>query len=663
MLAWLLAAALAAPDHDIMPADMFTLDAPGAFAVDRTGARVVFARQRWDRDLDRTAKDLWLLDTRSRASTRLTFTTSDEDQPVFSPDGTWIYYAGNDADGDRQVMRIPPTGGAAQPVTRAEDGIELWELSADGRAVYYTTDAEAPRDDAFKGLRTSHKGLEYGGAALKHQAVHRLDLGTWRTEPVYDPKAWIIDLSVSPDQRYLALLTAPDEALITHEGRSAVVIHDRTTGGDIRPDDALWRKQAPSPYGWLLGLAWSDDSRALAFRVDYDGYPGETFVTELAGAEPLTWVVPRPNEVDAEADDLAWVPDKRELCQRIADHGRVRILCTDGLKAQQAGRQRLFPEGNVVVRDYAFSGDGRDLVADVGTPERFAELYRLPARGQTLPVRLTELNPHTEGWKLPKMEIFTWTAPDGTPVEGILEVPYGWTKEQGPLPTLILIHGGPTAHAAFYRRFRAYGETLYAGRGWAVLQPNYRGSTGYGDRFLTDLVGRENDIEVKDILAGTDALIAAGVADAQRLAVAGWSNGGYLTGAVITATDRFKGASLGAGVVDQTLQWALEDTPGHVINFMQGQPWAVPDAYRHGSPLLQADRIRTPTIIHVGEDDPRVPVAHARAMYRALSEYLNVPSELVVYPKTGHGLRKISHLEAKMAWDIAWFDKYVLGVE
>ena len=163
-----------------------------------------------------------------------------------------------------------------------------------------------------------------------------------------------------------------------------------------------------------------------------------------------------------------------------------------------------------------------------------------------------------------------------------------------------------------------------------------------------------------DILAGVDALVARGVADPERLAVTGWSNGGFLTGAVIAATDRFKAASLGAGVVDQTLQWALEDTPGHVVNFMQGLPWTTPDAYRAASPLLVADRIHTPTILHVGEDDPRVPAAHARALYRALGTYLGVPCELVVYPHTGHGLRAISALEAKMAWDAAWFERYVL---
>ncbi len=113
-------------------------------------------------------------------------------------------------------------------------------------------------------------------------------------------------------------------------------------------------------------------------------------------------------------------------------------------------------------------------------------------------------------------------------------------------------------------------------------------------------------------MAGVDKLIAEGLVDADKLAVMGWSNGGYLTNALIASSDRFKAASSGAGVFDQRLQWMLEDTPGHVVNFMQGLPWEKPEAYTHGSSLTHADRIKTPTLIHIGEKDARVPLGHAQ---------------------------------------------------
>ena len=166
---------------------------------------------------------------------------------------------------------------------------------------------------------------------------------------------------------------------------------------------------------------------------------------------------------------------------------------------------------------------------------------------------------------------------------------------------------------------------------------------------------------MEDVLKGVDMLIERGIADPDRMAVSGWSNGGLVATCIITQTDRFKAASSGAGTLDMALQWGIEDTPGHVINFMGGLPWEVPDEYRESSSLWKLDNVKTPTLIHVGENDPRVPAAHSRALFRALDFYLNVPSELLVYPGQGHGLRKYTYRKAKLEWDIAWFDHFVLG--
>jgi dipeptidyl aminopeptidase/acylaminoacyl peptidase len=200
-----------------------------------------------------------------------------------------------------------------------------------------------------------------------------------------------------------------------------------------------------------------------------------------------------------------------------------------------------------------------------------------------------------------------------------------------------------------------------ASKGFALFSPNYHGSTGYGDEFIAKLIGRENEIEVTDILTGIDALIERGIADPERIGVMGWSNGGYLTNCVITAApDRFKAASSGAGVLDMVIQWGTEDTPGHVINYMNGLPWEQPDQYRRSSPLYELHKVRTPTIIHVGDSDPRVPPAHSKALYRAMRHYLDVPSELVIYPGEGHGLSTHENRLAKMKWDLAWFERYLL---
>lgn len=661
MIAALVTAVLAEPMHAITPDDLFTLERAEELAVDARGRRVAWIRARWDEASGTRKRDVWMSDTRTGAATRLTFTDGNEHDLRWSRDGRWLYYLRGDDAGKQRVWRRSPDVADEVPVSPAGLDVQDYALSAD--ALWLIAERKAPVDDAFSALRKAHGDVRYGHHERRLSTLHRLDLQSWRDREVQALDATAYELAVTPNGRYVAALTAPDTPLMLREGWSEVWVWDVAAGARVAIDDTLWRASAPSPYGWLTGLSWSSDGLALAFHVDFDGYPGETYVAELAAGQARVWALPRPGEVTTTDDRLAWVPDRRELCMIAADRARQRVLCVDDVRAGTFGRQRMFPDGNVVVHDFGFSGDGRDVVADVATPTSFSELYRLPGRGLALPVRVTDLNPHTDDWRLPTLSVVSWTAPDGREVEGILELPYGHDPAEGPIPTYVVIHGGPTSHARFERQLRPMGEGWMASEGVALFMPNYRGSTSFGDAFLTDLVGRENDVEVADILAGVDALVARGIADPERLAVGGWSNGGYLTGAAITATDRFKAAILGAGVVDMTLQWALEDTPGHVINFMKGQPWEVGEHYLAASPLYDVGAIRTPTLIQFGADDPRVPPAHGQALFRALHHYTDVPVELMLFPNAGHGLGTMKQLRTKQAWDVAWLKRFLLGVD
>ena len=267
------------------------------------------------------------------------------------------------------------------------------------------------------------------------------------------------------------------------------------------------------------------------------------------------------------------------------------------------------------------------MVASITKPDRQADIYTVSSSGGYK--RLTNINPQIDNWKKSNISLVSWTGANGDLVEGILELPPDYNNDN-PLPLVVIIHGGPTSAALYQFRYWIYGRTLLSSKGYATLSPNYRGSTGYGDKFMVDLIGNENDIDVEDILAGVDAMIEKGIADPKRLGVMGWSNGGFLTNCIITADNRFKAASSGAGVIDQVMQWGVEDTPGHVINYMTGLPWDVPKEYSLGSPLYNLNKVTTPTLIHVGEYDERVPVQHSIVLHRALNVYLGIDTELVI---------------------------------
>lgn len=647
--------------------DYFTQAFIQTSAISPDGKSVAYTEMRWEEPEETRNHDLWVVDIATKRAERLTFDRATEADPEWSADGQYVYFTadyerGKEAElpynGDTQVWRISPQGGEPTPVTRVKDGVNSFHLSADGRALYYSVSADEYEKDDWTYLRKEHDGVKYGHGKFSKTELYRLDLTSWRTEKVYGEPRYCEVFAVSPDEGTIALKTTPTDLQIHDEGKSDIRLLNRETGAIVTVDDQLWRKNVPSPYGWLEALAWSADSKRLAFRCTWDGYPSELYVAHL-GQDTVVTKLTRPNEwTPADESKLTW--QGTSLIYVAEDRGRQRLIRIPNVTRTGQGAYKVLTPGDVVVDSYSYSADGKTLAVEWDTPVSPGELYVGSSEGTGLKA-ITNINPQMAEWKLPQMEIFTWTAPDGTPVEGILELPPDYVKGSGPLPTFVSLHGGPTSMDAYRFEYWIYGRVLWASMGWACLCPNYRGSTGFGDKFMTDLVGHENDIEVNDILTGVDALIAAGIADSSKLSVGGWSNGGFLTNAVITHTTRFKAASTGAGVLDMMTQWGIEDTPGHVVNFMEGQPWENRERWLASSPSWNVNKITTPTLIHVGEGDERVPVAHSRMLHRALKEYLNVPTELVVYPNQGHGLTKLSYRRAKMEWDIAWIKKYVIG--
>ncbi len=658
------AIAFAGPKRDITLDDYFTQAFIASSAVSPDGKWVAYTDMRWEKSHDERNHDLWIAEISSGKSERLTFDAATEGSPQWSADGRWIYFTadyerGENAevpyDGSTQVWRISPTGGEPIPVTQLKDGVDQFQLSADTRTLYYMVSSDEYENDEWKSLRKEHDGVEYGHGKFSKKELYKLDLSSWRAEKVYGEPRHIASFDVSNDEKSIALVTVKTDEQIHDEGQSRVDLLNVETGSIATLNDDLWRKHARSPYGWLNAVSWSGDGKKVAFMCTWDGYPSELYVAHL-GSDTVITKLNRPGEFEVAEGALKW--QGNSLVFTGEDHARNRLLKIENITRTGQGALKTLTPGDVVVDSYSFSKDGKTLAVEWDTPQSPGDLYVTSGAGFK---KITNINPQMAEWKLPQMEIFTWIAPDGTPVEGVLELPPDYVKGSGPLPTFVSLHGGPTDSDKYRFEYWIYGRVLWASMGWACFCPNYRGSTGFGDKFMTDLIGHENDIEVNDILSGVDALVAAGIADSSKLAVGGWSNGGFLTNAIITHTTRFKAASTGAGVMDMLTQWGTEDTPGHVVNYMEGQPWENQKEYLESSPSWNMDKITTPTLIHVGEGDARVPAAHARMLHRALHEYLNVPTELVVYPKQGHGLTKYSFREAKMAWDIAWIKKYVLG--
>ncbi|CAF2056797.1 unnamed protein product [Rotaria magnacalcarata] len=260
---------------------------------------------------------------------------------------------------------------------------------------------------------------------------------------------------------------------------------------------------------------------------------------------------------------------------------------------------------------------------------------------------------------LPRAKVYRWiNSEDDRTIEGILHYPPGKFGCKN-LPLFVLIHGGPNAASLNMLIGDWYSwAPLAATEGWLVLEPNYRGTGGYGDEFLSEIAGHPLSRPGRDILAGVDSLITDGIADPNRLTVGGYSYGGFLTNWLITQTTRFNAAVSGAGPVEHVSLWGLIDVPVYIASYIGGYPWEVPETYYKESIMFKLGDVQTPTLIVSGASDVRVPPSESLMLERGLN-YLGVSAKLLLFPNEGHELSiNPWHGKIKVREELEWLEKY-----
>ena len=253
---------------------------------------------------------------------------------------------------------------------------------------------------------------------------------------------------------------------------------------------------------------------------------------------------------------------------------------------------------------------------------------------------------------LARREVMRWTAPDGLEIEGLLSVPHG----DAPFPLVLDVHGGPIGNID--DRFPGTLDALLLSRGFAILEPNPRGSTGYGQDFSRRVVGDMGGLDVDDVLAGVDAAVAAGIADPDRLVLTGGSYGGFMAAWIPTRDQRFKASVAISPVTDWWSERFDSSLGAWVGDFLGGEPHDVPEEYTGRSPVLHVADVSTPVLLTSGRHDRATPVGQAVEFYRALRER-GIPSEVVIYPQEGHGVGEFPAILDLATRTLAWFERFL----
>jgi dipeptidyl aminopeptidase/acylaminoacyl peptidase len=654
------------------------------------GNSVLIGTERADWNEQIFRKELWLYRIAGEGGTLVQLTQSGRDSsPAWSPDGRWIAFLSerkasggkdgdsgdkDDKDKEKQLYLISPDGGDSFPVTFGEDDVHAFAWSADGKTIYYATRqpwTKQQNEDHKKEWKdiVRYRGDERGDvifrialedALARHAALGTRELTDAEKDAGVTPGAVLVahtplrvqELSISLDGKQLAFVTSSVSE--RQEKVEQIEIYTASLAGgsgEVLPT-RLTTNEAVE-----LNLEWAPDNRHLWFQINLG-----SLERKYEDPQPrLYWIDSSTRQVER------WFADYKGEVVRYTHFSDGSVLCACRTGTEIQFESQANPKAPIVKRT-GWPGTYENPAAPPASSriafvysaiERPKEVYLADASDKIAKARaITSFNKLFTERDLPKAKPYQWKSDDGTVVEGMLMYPPGKFEAKS-LPMFVFIHGGPQdADGNHFEADWYQWDRLAATQGWLVFEPNYRGSTGYGDRFALEIAPQLVSKPGRDILTGVDALVKDGIADPNRLAVGGYSYGGYMTNWLITQTTRFKAAVTGAGAVEHVANWGNDDTTMDDVAYLGGLPWDVPERYRSEAAIFQIDKVRTPTHIVAGADDIRVAVLEDYLLDRALHE-LNVPSDLLIFPGEGHELDKNPwHGKIKVREELKWLSRY-----
>lgn len=620
------------------------------------GRWVLYTVSSADPAADRRQTDIWLVSWDGSQTIQLTYSSDSESSPQWSPDGKYISFLSSRPGKVRgtQVWALDRRGGEARQLTDVKGRLASYQWSPDSRRLALVlTEGDEPEGDApragaapplpkpividryhFKQDVVGYlSGKSRGRIFLYDIAAKKAEPLTKDTEYEEQSPAW------SPDGTKIAFVSNRD-ANWERTHNTDVWVADARPGSEIR-------RLSIHPGADGGRLAWSPDGSLVAYVQGSEPRYDFHSLSRLAVA-PVNGGAPRllTEKLDRGVSVPRFSDDGRSIEFLVADDRYVypaTVPVSGGTVERLIGKDR-------VVQSQSRGGGHTAVLAssDNAPPAIFAlegsSMRKLTAHNDAL---LAEL-------LLGASEDVSFKSKDGTEVHGIVVKPPSYEPGKR-YPTLVRIHGGPTAEDTHGFQFE---RQFFAANGYVVLAINYRGSSGRGAGYSESIFADWGNREVADVLAGVDYLVTTGVADPDRLGIGGWSYGGVLTDYVIASDTRFKAAISGAGSANHLSLYG-HDQYTYLYDTEFGPPWKNPDLWiKFSYPFFKADRIKTPTMFLGGERDFNVPIIGGEQMYQALQN-LGVPTELVVYPNQFHGLTRASFIRDRYERYLAWYDKYL----
>ncbi len=611
------------------------------------GTQLVYTLSKTDWKANKQITHLWRTNVDGSGNIQLTSGENGESSPTWSPVGEEIAFLGKRGDDkNTQIYILKNSGGEALQLSNHATGVGSISWSHDGAFIYFLA-SDDKTEEAKERLKMKDDVIAYD-VISEQRHLWKIALADGSETKITDGDFSAMGYKVSRDDKMVTFLKSKSP-LLDDNNRREICVMDMMTG-EIQ--------QITNNQVAESNIEISPDNSKLLFITDANEkfetyYNDNLFVISVDGKEVVMLMPKLPYAIV----NASWSADGSKI-YFTANMGVHTELFSYDLKSD---KYKQLTDGEHTIKGWIYDANNETHVLKMANSVSLGDAWVMSAKDKK-PLQVTHIYDYLdEKFAMPKVEAITWKGEDGVKVEGILVYPVDYVKGKK-YPLIVRTHGGPMSTDQYGIGGWSNYYPVAAAKGYVVLSPNYRGSVGYGDEFLRDMVGSYFHQSHLDVMAGVDYLIDQGMVDENKMVKVGWSAGGHMTNKIITFTDRFKAASSGAGAINWISMYGQSDTRIYRTPWFGGTPWekdAPIDVYWNSSPLKDIWKVKTPTIIFVGQNDDRVPAPQSIELFRALKSN-GVPTQLYVAPREPHGWRELRHRLFKVNVELEWFEKYAL---
>jgi dipeptidyl aminopeptidase/acylaminoacyl peptidase len=617
---------------------------------------------------DKNEQRLWMVSTRGGDAIPLTAEGVSSNHPRWSPDGKYLAFLSARNGGKNEIWLLDRRGGEAQKLTEVAQGVNDFEWSPDSTRLVLVLQDPKPEDAEAAKEKEKDKDKEKPAAKPKTPPPFVIDRLQFKEDTVgyLDHRRdhlYVFDIVSKKTTQVTSGDFDDNEPAWSPDGKSLAFTSNRSSDPDRNYNTDIWvvaadnsdkgahLAQVTTNPGSDRSPAWSPDGKWIAYVTEND-VKAMIYATHHLAISPSTGGEAKvlTSAFDRSVRRPRFSPDGSAI-YFIADDDGTQNLCRIAVTGGDVSRPI---GGRLNVATFSLGKDGA-IAAQIGSLDRPDEIFFLAASAKE-PTRLTKTNDALFApLRLAQADYVHFKSKDGTPVSGYLYKPLDYAPGKK-VPTLLNPHGGPVGQysASFYHLAQ-----LFAANGYAVLLPNPRGSSGYGQKFCEAIFADWGNKDFQDDMAMVDYAIAQGIADPDKLGVGGWSYGGMSTDFIIAQTTRFKGAISGASIALLPTGFGHDQYQKDYF-YELGYPWENKATWEKISPFYHVKNITTPTLFMGGDIDWNVPIIGSEQMYQALKS-LGRTTELVVYPGEFHGFTIPSHLKDRLERNLAWYAHYVKG--